>query len=527
MQAAGEKIYYFEGYTVDLGRGSLRIGDREVALRPKSFEVLRLLLENAARLTSKDDLVKAVWPNIHVADEAVTRCISDVRLALGDSDQRIIKTVLKRGYIFIAPISRIDADGGAAQSHASSPPTQPISLVILPFANLSGDAAQNYLADGITEGLTTYLSLIPDSFVVARSTALTYKLRTLDVRQIGRELGVRYVIEGSHQHSGQRARVSAQLIDAQTGAHLWADQFDADRIDLFDLLDEVVTRLARVIQIELALLEAARISRVKQASLGPEDLARSGEAIFLRYGPNREEAESGYELCERAIAADPRNARALSILAEKFATRVTASQSTDRDADLRRASELISRALASDPDSYFVHHANARILMAQRRPEQALVEAERSLALNPSFIPAYQIVCMANIFLARADQIIDYANKAMQLSPLDPYRYIFFAFKAYGHVMLGQQDRAIEQLRQAVANNPDFPTPIAWLTALLALAGNAAEARETLGRYLALRSAKTRTVAQWKASAWGDNPGYLAFREKLYEGLRSAGMPEA
>jgi adenylate cyclase len=337
---------------------------------------------------------------------------------------------------------------------------------------------------------------------------------------------VRYVLEGSHQHSGTRARVSAQIIDAQTGANLWADQFDADRADLLDLLDEIVTRLARAIQIELALLEATRISRTKQTSVNPEDLARSGEAIFLRYGPNREEAESGYELCERAIAADPCNARALSILAEKFATRVTASQSTDRDADLRRATELIARALASDPDSYYVHHANARILMAQRRPEESLVEAERCLALNPSFIPAYQIVCMANIFLARADQIIGHADKAMQLSPLDPYRYIFYAFKAYGHIMLGQYDRAIEYLRQAVANNPDFPTPIAWLTALLALTGKTPEARETLKRYLALRSANTRTVAQWKALAWTDNPGYVAFREHLYEGLRIAGMLE-
>jgi TolB-like protein len=524
MQVAGEKTYSFEGHTLDLMRGSLRTGDREVALRPKSFEVLRYLLENAGQLASKEDLIKAVWPNVSVADEAVTRCVSDVRLALGDVDQRIIKTVLKRGYIFIAPIERIQPDG--VEAPLQTPPTRALSLAILPFVNLSGDVSQEYLVDGITEGLTTYLSLVPDSFVIARSTALNYKRRPFDARQIGRELGVRYLIEGSHLRGGTRDRISAQLISAETGAHLWADQFDADRTDLLDLLDEVVTRLARAIQIELAKLEAARISRAKQPTVDSEDLARSGEAIFLRYGPNRDEAESSYQFCERAIAADPRNARALSILAEKFATRVTASQSTDRDADLRRATELVSRALASDPDFYYAHHANARILMAQRRPEQALVEAERSLALNPSFIPAYQIVCMANIFLGRAGPIIAYADKALQLSPLDPYRYIFCAFKAYGHVMLGHHDRAIEYLRQAVANNPDFPTPIAWLTALLAIAGNAGEAEEMLTRYLALRSAKTRTITQWKALAWGDNSGYLAFREKLYEGLRRAGMPE-
>jgi len=526
MQVADERTYSFEGYTLDLARGSLRAGNREVELRPKSFEVLRYLLENAGRLTSREDLIKAVWPDVSVADEAVTRCVSDVRLALGDNDQRIIKTVLKRGYIFVAPIERMEANGRVASVQTSSSPAHGLSLVILPFSNLSGDANQNYLADGITEGLTTYLSLVPDSFVVARSTALNCKRRALDARQIGRELDVRYVVEGSHQQSGKRARVSAQLIDAHTGAHLWADRFDADRADLFDLLDDIVTRLARVIQIELARLEAARVSRTRQAGSDPEGLARSGEAIFLRYGPNRAESESGYEFCERAIAADPCNARALSILAEKFATRITASQSTDRDGDLQRASELISRALASDPDFYYTHHVNARILMAKRCPEQALVEAERSLALNPSFIPAYQIVCMANLYLARAGRVIVHADKAMNLSPLDPYRYIFYAFKAYGHIMLDQHEDALEYLRQAVANNPDFPTPIAWLTAVLALVGNTTEAKEALGRYLSLRSAKTRTIAQWKASSWGNFRGYLAFREKLYEGLRSAGMPE-
>jgi tetratricopeptide (TPR) repeat protein len=164
--------------------------------------------------------------------------------------------------------------------------------------------------------------------------------------------------------------------------------------------------------------------------------------------------------------------------------------------------------------------------VAQRRPEESLVEAERAIALNPSFIPTYQILCMVHIFLGRPEQILAYAEKAMQLSPVDPYRYIFYAFKAYAHVMLGQKSRAIEYLRQAVANNPDFPTPIAWLTAMSAQAGEIAEARATLRRYLSLAGAKTRTVAQWKASSWADNPGYRAFREQLYEGLRAAGMPE-
>jgi tetratricopeptide (TPR) repeat protein len=217
----------------------------------------------------------------------------------------------------------------------------------------------------------------------------------------------------------------------------------------------------------------------------------------------------------------------MSILAEKFSTRVATGQSTDPDADIRRAAELVSHALTSDPGSHYAHHAKARILVAQRRPEEALVEAERALALNPSYIPTYQILCMANIALARPDKVMAHADRAMQLSPpLDPYRYTFHALKASAHIMLGQLDSAIEYLRQAVANNPDFPRPIAQLAAMLSLTGKTAEAREALKRYLALPGTRSRTIAQMRALSWADNPGYLALREKLYEGLRCAGMPE-
>jgi TolB-like protein/Tfp pilus assembly protein PilF len=527
MQVAGNKAFCFEGYTLDLDRGSLRTGDCEVELRPKSFEVLRYLLENADRLVSKEELIKAVWPGVSVTDESVTRCISDVRRALGDADRRMIKTVLKRGYVFVAPISRPDANDGSVQLHPSTPSVDVVSLVILPFTNLGGVADQTILADGITEGLTTYLSQIPDSFVVARSTALAYKQRAVDVRQIGRELDVRYALEGSLQPGGARMRVSVQLIDTRTGAYLWMDQFDADRTDPLDLQDNTVTRLARGIQIELAALEATRISEARPIRTDADALARRSEAVYLRYGPNREETESAYELCERALAVDPHNVRALSILAEKFSTRVTTAQSINPNADIGRAAELVSRALTGNPDSHYAHQAKARILVAQRRPEESLVEAERALSLNPGYIPTYQVLCMASLSLARPDQVIAYADKAMQLSsPVDPCRYTFYALKASAHIMLGHHDCALEHLRQAVANNPDFPKPVAHLAAMLSLAGKTGEARETLRRYLALPGTRSRTIAQWKALAWSDDPTYLALREQLYQGLRGAGMPE-
>jgi adenylate cyclase len=519
MQAIGERAFCFAGYTLDPIRGCVRAGSRDVALRPKSFAVLVHLVANAGRLVAKDELIRSVWADLNVADESVARCVSDIRQALRDVDQSLIKTVTKRGYMFVAPVSRQDEETPPSRSSAEGG-----SLVVLPLANLSGDAAQDCMVDGLTEGLTSYLSRISDHVVVTRAT-VGVDPRTADARQIGRDANARYVLAGSYQHDRQRVRVSARLMDTRTGALLWAEQVDTERSDMLDLQDRVVTRLARMIHIELTALDAC-LSKTEHGSADADALARRGEAIFLRYGPNREETESGYSLCERALAVDPGNARASSILAEKFATRITASQSCDRDADMRRAEALVSRALASDPDSFYAHHAKARLLVAQRRPEEALVEAQRALALNPSFIPTFQILCMVNIYLGRPDQIIEHADKAAQLSPADPFRYIFHAFKAYAHVMLGQQSTAIESLRQAVANNPDFPTPIAWLAAMLALTGETAQARDTLQRYLALPGTRTRTVAQWKATSWADNPAYLAFRAQLYEGLHIAGMPE-
>jgi adenylate cyclase len=528
MPAAGEKTFCFEGYTLDLQRGSLRSADRDIDLRPKSFELLLYLIEHAGRLVPKEELIRAIWPNITVTDESLTRCVSDVRLALNDSAQRIIKTLPRRGYLFAARVSiSPPISPPAGLNDHSNAPAPRFSLVVLPFVDLSGDPTQGHLADVITEGLTTYLSRIRDAFVIARSTALTYKGKAVDVRQVGRELGVRYVLEGSAQHSANRVRVSTHLIDVLTGAHLWADQFDADRADLLQMQDDIVTRLARALQIELAAVEAARISRtLTAANQSAEDLALNGEAIYLRYGPSRKESEAAFDLCERALRIDPNNVRALGILAEKFIARVTGMQSTSREVDIGLAEQLASRALAADPNSYHAHHAKARTLVAQKRPHEAMIEAERSLRLNPSFIPTCLVLCQANLMLGLPEKTIEHADRTIRLCPPDPYLYVFHTQEGLAHLMMHQDDRAVVCLRRAVANNPEFPAAAAYLTAALALFGEETEARETLDCYLSLRGTKIRTITGWRAMAYSDNPTYLACRERIYDGLRKAGMPE-
>jgi TolB-like protein/Flp pilus assembly protein TadD len=406
-------------------------------------------------------------------------------------------------------------------------PTAPrLSVVVLPFSNLTGDAAQDYLGDVITEELTTSLSRIPHSFVIARSTAFTYKGKAVDVRQIGRDLGVRYILEGSQEQGGNRVRVNAQLIDADTGAHLWADQFDADRTDLLDMQDRIATRLSRALQIRLIEVDAARVARTHPGDADAEQLAMRCQAVLVGAHPGSVEALGGYSLCERALERDERNVRALVSLSFKFTDRILSEQSPDRESDVRQASELVSRALATDPNDYGAHFAKAEILLGQQRFEEAIVEAERSLALNPSFVSAYSALSVASSFLGRPQEALDYADKAMRLSPRDPNLYAFYLNKGFALSLLDQDDQAIGWLRRAVAAAPQWPLPQVLLAAALSLTGHESEARDVLNRYLSLTWTRARTIAQFKEQMPSNNPLFLAFAARFVEGLRKAGMPD-
>jgi TolB-like protein/Flp pilus assembly protein TadD len=406
-------------------------------------------------------------------------------------------------------------------------PTAPrLSVVVLPFSNLTGDAAQDYLGDVITEELTTSLSRIPHSFVIARSTAFTYKGKAVDVRQVGRDLGVRYILEGSQEQGGNRVRVNAQLIDADTGAHLWADQFDADRTDLLDMQDRIATRLSRALQIRLIEVDAARVARTHPGDADAEQLAMRCQAVLVGAHPGSVEAQGGYSLCERALERDERNVRALVSLSFKFTDRILSEQSPDRESDVRQASELVSRALATDPNDYGAHFAKAEILLGQQRFEEAIVEAERSLALNPSFVSAYSALSVASSFLGRPQEALDYADKAMRLSPRDPNLYAFYLNKGFALSLLDQDDQAIGWLRRAVAAAPQWPLPQVLLAAALSLTGHESEARDVLNRYLSLTWTRARTIAQFKEQMPSNNPLFLAFAARFVEGLRKAGMPD-
>jgi TolB-like protein len=252
-------------------------------------------------------------------------------------------------------------------SNAPPPAAARLSIVVLPFANLSGDPAQDYLADALTDELITGLTRIRDSFVIARNTAFTYKGKPVDAKQIGKDLGVRYVLEGSVQPSGGQMRVNAQLIDSDSGAHVWADQFDTPRADLLKMQDEIVTPLARAMALQLHQAEAARLKRTPAGNANAEDLALQCLGGLLKVGFLGKEADAIYPLCEQALAFDPNNDLALEVLSNKYWVPVGMGLSADPQADLKRADELASRAIALNPNEDGHHTTKAMILLNQAR----------------------------------------------------------------------------------------------------------------------------------------------------------------
>jgi adenylate cyclase len=405
-----------------------------------------------------------------------------------------------------------------------------LSIVVTPFANLSGDPGQDYLVDALTDELTTALARIRDTFVIARNTAMTFKGKPIDAKATGKDLGVRYVLEGSVQPSGDRMRVNAQLIDAGSGAHLWAEQFDTPRADLLQMQDAIVTHLARAVDFQLTEAEAARLKRTPAVNPDAEDLALQCAAGSWKAGSIGKEADAAFSLCEQALAIDPNNVRALMVSGYKFFMRAALGGSGDPKGDLERADELASKALVLDPDWTVNHALKGSILRFQARYPEAVAEHERALALDPSNVGAAAELGWDHLFFGHFDKGLEYFDKAILASPYDPGLASWYGGKAWANFGLKNYDQTIEWARQAIAINPNYVQYIhSVLLASLALTGHDAEAREALQRYLALPSSGLfKTIAAFKAyySAQGGDPPRVEANERVYDGLRKAGMQE-
>jgi adenylate cyclase len=404
-----------------------------------------------------------------------------------------------------------------------------LSIVVLPFANLSGDPRQDYLVDALTDELTTALARIRDSFVIARNTAFTFKGKPVDAKAIGKDLGVRYVLEGSVQPSGDRMRVNAQLIDADSGAHLWAEQFDTPRADLLQMQDAIVTHLTNAIGYQLMQAYVAGFKRTPTVNHDAEDLALQCSAGGWKTGWFGKEADAAFPLCEQALAVDPNNVRALTTLGLKFFVPVSLGFSSDPKGDLERADELLTKAHALDPDYTWAHSIKGNILQVQGRTEEAVAEHERAIALDPANVDAVAQLGLDYGYLGEFDKSLEYLDKAIRESPHDPALTYWYSIKAHDNFGLKRYDQAIELARQAIAINPYNPFAHLALVAALALTGHDAEARAALQRYLALPSSGTlKTIAAWKAHqmSQGSDPRFVELSERSYDALRKAGMPE-
>jgi TolB-like protein/class 3 adenylate cyclase len=407
----------------------------------------------------------------------------------------------------------------AAAPEKSTPPR--LSIVVLPFTNIGGEPEQDYFIDGVTESLTTDLSRISGSLVIARNTAFTYKGKPVDVRAIGRELNVRYVMEGSVQRGGNRLRVNVQLLDTETGNHLWAERFDKPVVDLFDMQDEIVARLANQLGTELVAAEARRAERAPSAD--SMDLYFQG-MVHANRGSNPEYIGQARRFFERALALDPANIEALVGIATADARRASYLMTDERAGHLVAAEETLSKVLSLAPNHAIAHCLLGLVQIYSKRAAQGIAECERALELDRNLAVAHAQIGFAKYVTGRGEETEAHVLEALRLSPQDTAANVWMVWVGNAKSQIGADEEAIAWIRRGIEANRNLPAEYFFLAAALAVVGRADEARAAAQAGLKLDP--SFTVSRFRASAATDNPTYLARRERIYDGMSRAGIPE-
>jgi adenylate cyclase len=407
------------------------------------------------------------------------------------------------------------------------PPGIPrLSIVVLPFANLSDDPKQEYFADAITDDLTTDLSRISESFVIARNTAFTFKGKPVDVKEIGRELGVRYVLEGSVRRTGEQVRVNVQLIDTGSGAHIWADRFNMDRADLAEAQDEITGRLARTLNLELVADVSRRIELDSRADPDARDFVMRGWSWYHRpYSTaSRLEAQRAFE---RALEIHPASVDARIGIAAVLAANLVDGWSNTREQDEARAEQLLLEALERDQNCSMAHFAMGTLRRAQNRFMESQIEFQEAIALDRNNARAHLQLGNTLLFMGQPEAGIPHVEKAIRLNPYDPNAATFYLVLGLCRLFLGQVDEAIDLLRKARAGNPRLPVVHFYLAGVFGLTGGLDEARSALGDALKLKP-EVNSLQELRAyRPWITNPPFWALLEKTINvGLRRAGFPD-
>jgi TolB-like protein/class 3 adenylate cyclase/Tfp pilus assembly protein PilF len=398
-----------------------------------------------------------------------------------------------------------------------------LSIVVLPFANIGGDPEQEYFVDGVTESLTTDLSRINGAFVIARNTAFSYKGKAINVRQIGRELNVRYLLEGSVQRGASRLRVNVQLIDAETGNHLWAERFDKPVADLFDMQDEIVSRLANTLNAELIAAEARRAER----SLHPDamDLVFQGSS-WQNKGLTPDCLAQARSFFEKAIALDPENIEAMVGLARVDALLAAGVMTDDWSARITSAEATLNKALSLAPNHAGGHVAMGLVQIFTKRAAQGIAECEQALALDRNLARAHALIGLAKVLLGRGAETEAHFNEALRLSPRDIQAHRWMLHVGLAKAQLGADAQAVAWMRRSLDANRNYSATHFDVAGALARLGRLDEARAAVKAGLALDPRFTIRRYRDVTYANSDNPTYRAGRKRLIEGMRLAGVPE-
>ena len=503
--------------TLTFGRFELRRRRRElladgepVELGSRGFDMLLALIDAGGAVVAKSELMDLVWPSTAVEENNLSVQIHTLRRALG-KDRRMIATVAGRGYRF------------AGELRAGSSVLR-LSIVVLPFTSWGDDREQQHFADGITEDLTTDLSRLADMTVISRNTAFRYRNRLTETKLIGRELGVRYVLGGSVQRSGNRVRVSAQLIDAETDAILWADRLESDADDLFAIQNEITGRIGVALNAELIGAEVNRSTDQPDVL----DYILRARALYLGNAPTRSIYAQQIALYERALELDPGSRKVQGFLAWQLAARALDLMTDSANSDIALAETLANRALTTVPTTALAHFAKAQVLRAQQRFEQAIAEYETVLSLNRNWVEAIAALGHCKMMAGSIEEAIAAQERAIRLSPRDPKIWSYYFWTGQAHLLQSRVDEAIPWLEKSCSANPEHPLPHAYLASAHALKGAGERAAVELEQARKLcADDRYSSIARLKAVGPFGTPKISALFEATYLiGLRKAGLPD-
>lgn len=520
-------LYLFENHVLDTKRRELRRGAAPVAIEPQVFDLLAYLIQNRERVVSKDDLIATIWNGRAISDSALSTRINSARNAIedGGEQKRLIRTFPRKGFRFVGAAreeqesDRASAEPAGRQSSSPAVPDKP-SIAVLSFTNMSGDPEQDYFADGMAEDITTALSKVWWFSVAARNSAFAYKGMQVDVREAARELGVRYMLEGSVRKAGNRARITAQLLDAVSGRHVWAERYDRDLADIFLVQDEITEQVVAAIEPQLYAAEGVRAKRKSPENFDAwECVVR---ALALMNSRARPDVEAAHDLLRKAVALDPGYAQPHSLLS--FVTTLGVHMGWEpRESTLALATEAARRALFLDPEDAWAHVATGYALAWSGRADDAIVEYEKALALNPTLAIAHWLLALALCYLGRGEEALAHGDQAERLSPRDLLARgnagVSNNVRAIACFIAGRYRDGIGFARKAIIESPNLTPAYRALVVNCALAGEIDEAKTALR---ALKGLVPNTTLKWMK----EEIPYVRDddRQRYVEGFRLAGL---